>query len=78
MIYNVVLVSVVQQSDSVIHIFILFHILFPLRLLQNIESSSLCCIVGPPWLSILYIVVCVDCILKTKSLFWVYRDQEND
>ena len=38
-IYNVVLVSAVQQSDSVIHIhiFILFQILFPYRLLRNIE-----------------------------------------
>ena len=39
MIYNVALVSGVQQSDSVIHIyvFILFQILFPYRLLQNAE-----------------------------------------
>ena len=39
MIYNVVLVSGVEQSDSVlhIHITILFQILFPYRLLQNIE-----------------------------------------
>ena len=38
MINNVVLVSGVQQSDSVIHIHvsILFQILFPPRLLQNI------------------------------------------
>ena len=41
MINNVVLVSGVQQSDSVIHIHvsILFQILFPFRLLQNIEQS---------------------------------------
>ena len=47
MINNVVLVSAVQQSDSVIHIHvsILFQILFPFRLLQNIEQSSLCYIV---------------------------------
>ena len=39
MIYDVVLVSGVQQSDSVIniHISILLQILFPYRLLQNIE-----------------------------------------
>ena len=37
LIYNVVLVSGVQQSDSVIHIFILFQILFAFRLLWNIE-----------------------------------------
>ena len=43
------LVSGVQQSDSVIHIHvsILFQILFPFRLLQNTEQSSLCCTVGP-------------------------------
>ena len=37
--YSVVLVSGVQQSDSVmhIHISILFQILFPYRLLQSIE-----------------------------------------
>ena len=39
LINNVVLVSGVQQSDSVIHIHvsILFQILFPFRLLHNIE-----------------------------------------
>ena len=39
---NNVLVSGVQQSDSVIHIHvsILFQILFPFRLLQSIEQSS--------------------------------------
>ena len=39
LIYNVVLASGVQQSDPVIHIHIsiLFQILFPYRLLQNIE-----------------------------------------
>ena len=39
LIYNVVLVSGVQQSDSVIHlhIFILFQIIFPYRLLQSTE-----------------------------------------
>ena len=44
MINNVVLVSGVQQSDSVIriHVSILFQIHFPFRLLQSIEQSSLC------------------------------------
>ena len=53
------LVSGVQQSDSVqhIHVSILFQILFPFRLLQNIEQSSLCYTVGPCWLSILNITV---------------------
>ena len=61
MIYNVVLVSSVQQSDLVIHVHvsILFQILFPFRLLQNIEQSSLCYTVGPCWLSVLNIVVCI-------------------
>ena len=50
------LVSGVQHSDSVIHthVSILFQVLFPFRLLQNIEQSSLCYAVGPCWLSILF------------------------
>ena len=54
------LVSGVQQSDSVIHIHIsiLFQILYPYRLLQDTDYSSLCYTVGPCCLSILYIVVC--------------------
>ena len=69
MINNVVLVSGVQQSDSVIHIHVslLFQILFTCRLLQNIEQSSLCYTVDPCWLSILNIVVCV-CQSQTPSL----------
>ena len=42
-----------------IYIYIPFQILFPYRLLQNIEHSSLCYTVGPCWLSIFYIVVCI-------------------
>ena len=45
LIYNVMTISAVQQSDSVIHIHtsILFQIPFPYRLLlQNIEQSSMC------------------------------------
>ena len=58
MITNVVLVSRVQQSDSVthLHVYILLQILFPLKLLQNIEQSSLCYTVGPCWLSIIFLV----------------------
>ena len=33
---------------------VLFQVLFPYRLLQNIEQSSLCYSLGPCWLSILY------------------------
>jgi len=53
LINNVVLVSGLQQSDSVIHthVSIHFQILFPYRLLQNIKQSSMCCTVGPCWLS---------------------------
>ena len=52
LIYNVILVSGVQQSDSVIHTHIsilfqmLFPTLFPYRLLQNTEQSSLCYTAG--------------------------------
>ena len=44
LINNVMLVSDVQQSDSVIHIHvcILFQIISPIRLLQNSEQRSLC------------------------------------
>ena len=61
LIYNVVLVSGAQQSESVIHMHIstLFQILFPYRPLQSTEQSSLCYTVGPYQLSILYIVVCI-------------------
>ena len=55
------LVSGVQQSDSVLHTYmsILFQILCPYMLLQDTEHSSQCYRVGPCWLSILYIVVCI-------------------
>ena len=55
------IVSGVQQSDSVIqaHVSIFFQILFPFRLLHNIEQSSLCYTVGPCWLSILILFICL-------------------
>ena len=64
-----VLVSGVQQSDSVIHkhVSILFQILFPFGLLQSIEQSSLGHTVGPCWLSILNIAVCT-CQSQTPNL----------
>ena len=60
MINNAVLISSVQQSDSVIHmhVSILFQILFSIRLLRSIEQSSLCYTVDPCWLSVLNIAVC--------------------
>ena len=57
------LISAVQQSDSVIHththiyIHILFYILFHYGLSQDIEHSSLCYTVGPCCLCILCMCV---------------------
>ena len=58
---SVVLVSGVQQraSGGHIHVSVLFQILFPFRLLQSVEQSSLCYTVGPCCLSILNITVCI-------------------
>ena len=60
MICSVVSASGVQQSDSVTHThaFILFQILFPFRLLHNIEQSSQCYTVGHWGLSVLSVAVC--------------------
>ena len=58
LIYNVVFISGVQQSDSVVHTFIsVFQIPSPYRLLQNTEQSSLGYTGGPCWLSILQIAM---------------------
>ena len=46
LIYSVVLLSVVQQSESVVRISTLFQILFPYRSLLSIEQSSFCYTVG--------------------------------
>ena len=53
LIKNVVLVSGVQQRDSVIyiHVSILFQSLFTFTLLQNVEQHSPCYPTGPCWLS---------------------------
>ena len=56
----IVLVSGVQQSNSVIYFFL---ILFHYRLLPDIKYSSLCYTVNPCCLRILYIVVSVNTIL---------------
>ena len=47
MINSIVLVSGVQQSNSVIHLHVSIQVLFPFRLLWNMEQSSLCYTVGP-------------------------------
>ena len=54
------LISTVQQSDSVMHIYIytIFHVLFHYGLSQDTEYSSLCYTVGP-CLSSLYVIVCI-------------------
>ena len=39
--------------------YIIFKILFPYRLLENTEPSSLCDTVGLCQLSIFYVVVCI-------------------
>ena len=61
--YRVVLISGVQQSESVIHIhidiWIIFQRLFPCRLLHSTEQISLCCTVDPCYVSILYIIMCI-------------------
>ena len=60
LIYNVVLISAVQQRDSVIYIYIFTYthsfenILFHCDLSQDTEYSSLCYTVGPCFLSFLY------------------------
>ena len=56
---NVVLVSGVQQSNSVIHthVSILFQILFLFMLLHNIEQNSLCYTVGPCWLDSKFLIL---------------------
>ena len=62
LIYNVVIISAVQQSGSVIHVHtsILFQILFPCRPSQNIRQNSLCYTAGPHLLFLLmiYFSVC--------------------
>ena len=59
------LISAVQKIDSVIPIYILFHILFHYGLSQDIKYSSLCYTVEPCVL-ILYITVYI-CESQTPS-----------
>ena len=48
-----------QSAQWYINVFVLFQILFPFRLLQNIEQISLCGTEGPCWLSILNVAVSI-------------------
>ena len=59
LLYNVVLVSAVEHSDSAKHIHTppLFWISFPFRSPQSTEQNSLCRTVDSCWLSLKYIVV---------------------
>ena len=58
LIFNIVLVSAIQQNDSVIHIYTyFFHMIFHYGLSEDIECSSLCYTVGHCCLSVLYIIV---------------------
>ena len=50
LIYNIVLVSGVQQSDSVICTYFLFFIFFSIMVYYKILTSSLCYTVGPCFL----------------------------
>ena len=76
MINNLVLISAVQQSDSVIHVLIsFFQILVPSSSLQSVEQSSLCSAVGPCWLlnGFLICAVCHTPLLSLhpKDRLWV-------
>ena len=70
LLYNVVLISTVQQSESVIRIHIspLFGISFPFRSPQSTEQSSLSYTVGSHQLSILYIVSVVYMSIPISQL----------
>ena len=74
LIYNIVLVSSVQHNDS--DIYILFQVLFPYRLLQNIHYISLCYTVGLVGY-LFYIQQCVYVHLKlliffNKFIYFIY------
>ena len=57
LIYTVVLISAVQQSDSVIHMYILFFMFF--SIMNIVEYSSLCYILGPYCQFSIYIIVLI-------------------
>ena len=63
---NVLFISTVQQNDSVIHIYTFYFIFFSISLSQDIEHNSLCYTVGPCYLSILCIIICI-CLSQTPN-----------
>ena len=66
LINNVVIILGVQQSDSVYTYpcTYSFQIIFPFRLLRNIQQSSPCCPAGPCWFSMVNTAVC-PCLSQT-------------
>ena len=57
-----------QVYSNVIRLYTcILQILFPYRLLQNVEYSSLCYTLGSYWLSILYVIVYI-CPSQTPNL----------
>ena len=71
LIYNIVLVSCVQQTDSAIHIYvcIFFFYSFPLQVIKDTEYSSLCCTVNP---------CCLYCLNFDKNiLIFYFKINEN-
>ena len=74
---DIALVSAVYSNviQLYLHVSILFQVLYPFRLLQNIELSSLCYRVGPCWLSILNVTVQTPFLIHrflSQSLFPYY------
>ena len=59
-IYAYMYIYCLSLSPPYTYIYINFHILFPYWLFKNLPYSSLCCTVGPCWLSISCIVVCIS------------------
>ena len=68
MIYNVVLISTVEQSDPIAHIYILYFIIFHYGLSQVVEYNYLCYRVGPGCLSIHSMLRVVVCICQFQTL----------
>ena len=71
--YNVVPISAVKQSDPVIHMYILLLIYSSIMFYhQEFGYNSLCYAVGPHCLSILYVIVHIY-LPQTESLFKWYK-----
>ena len=76
LIYSVVLISAVQQSDSVIFVYtFFFNVLFRYGLSQDIEYSFLCYTLGPCFLSILNVMVCILSIPDSQSILPAAKPQ---